>query len=193
MSKKGRIAEKKLEVIKENINVLSSHLENVREGLKDVIGKDVNEAEKVPIKKTPLSKDVRRIEFEKNRLTFYIEFTMVNSDNDELVEHEGRIIYGVNRTLCYKNCIMPSCFKWCQNLSRCDALEDKPLAQFSIDPYGRIQSKNNIEGEWWFTENVEDVKKIYDDNKKDLKEIHSLTLVHIWKDALSWVNENILP
>ncbi len=206
MSKKGRIAKKKLDGIGNNICCLTTKLKEVKEELGYIIESDKDpklekvektpeeiEAEKITNNKTLLLDKVVRIEFKEAILNFYIEFTIVSRDNDEFVEHEGRIIYGVNRTLCYKNCIIYNCHKDCERLDRCDGLKDKPLAQFSIDRYGRMQSKNNIEGEWWVGVNEKDLENGEPINKKDLYEMHYLTLVHIWKDALSWVNENILP
>lgn len=207
LSKKGRIAKRKLDEIGSNINSLLGLLKKVKKRLEDIIEadngsglitveeklKEVIEKGKDPKQKIRFSDKLGRIEFYRSNLNFYIEFTIVSHDNDDLVEHEGRIVYGVNRTLCYKNCIMYDSHYKCERLGRCDGLEDKPFAQFSIDRHGRIQSNNNIEGEWLFSVNNKGVEDDKTKNKKDLSEIHYLTLVHIWKDALSWVNEKILP
>ncbi len=123
----------------------------------------------------------KRIEFEFNWLKFYIDFTLVASERDGQNIIKGSIIYGTNRTLCF---IFPNnqnkC-KECQRTVRCDGLEDKPLISFEVTQHGMIQSGGKLEGEWW----IED--------KSDLLELHYRALDLIWKEALDWANEIILP
>ena len=132
-------------------------------------------------------KDVQnRIEFRFNHLKFYIDFTVVVSEGDDQANIKGSIVYGTSRTLCFSECIFPNrstddeC-KNCQRIKRCDALEDKPLICFSVTQHGMIQSSGELEGEWW----IED--------KSNLLELHYRALDLIWKQALDWSNENILP
>ena len=126
----------------------------------------------------------KRIEFECNFLKFYIDFTIVVSEGDSPTNIKGSIIYGTSRTLCFSECIFPkesnNCEK-CQRLLRCDRLEDKPLIHFSVTRHGMIQSSGELEGEWW----IED--------KSNLLELHYRVLDLIWKQALDWANEIILP
>ena len=131
----------------------------------------------------------RRIEFIWNGLRFYIDFTLLTPEVEDATDLRGSIVYGANRTLCFVECIFPEeggC-KGCQRITRCDGLEDKPLIQFSVDRLGIIKSTGEIDDEWR-------IKDIEDDTKnKRLGELHCRALDHIWKDALSWTNENILP
>jgi len=60
-------------------------------------------------------------------------------------------------------------------------LEDKPLIQFSVNRNGIIKSIDKLEDAMWTTE------------KKDLLNLHYRTLDFIWKDALDWANEIVLP
>ncbi len=127
-----------------------------------------------------------RIEFDFNSLKFYIDFTVVASERDGQSNIKGSIIYGTSRTLCFSDCIYPNskdpktCER-CQRISKCDGLEDKPLISFEINQHGMIQSSGKLEGEWWIKD------------KSDLLELHYRALDLIWKDALDWANEIILP
>lgn len=126
----------------------------------------------------------KRIEFGFNFLKFYIDFTVVVSEGDDLTNIKGSIVYGTSRTLCFSECIFPeklnNC-EQCQRIVRCDRLEDKPLIHFSVTQHGMIQSSGELEGEWW----IED-----DEN---LLELHYRALDLIWREALDWANEIVLP
>ena len=127
-----------------------------------------------------------RIEFDFNSLKFYIDFTVVASEHDEITDIKGSIVYGTSRTLCFLNCIFPNrgtdddC-KNCERIRRCDGLEDKPLISFEVSQHGMIQSSGKLEGEWWIKD------------KPDLDELHYRAIDLIWKEALDWANEIILP
>lgn len=148
-----------------------------------------------------------RIEFEKNGIRFYIEFTIIQSDigGNSL---KGSIIYGASRPECFSGCVNnKTSHKKKAFITRCDLLEDKPLIQFLIDEYGLITTERESEkNEWWINTDIEykkdlksekEIKENKDSNiendKKNLAELHFLTLNKIWKDALDWVNEKILP
>jgi len=73
----------------------------------------------------------------------------------------------------------------CEINSRCDMLEDKPLIDFTVKKSGMVKSDEGINGEWWIGDEVND------DNKID--ELHFRALDHIWKEALDWANEIVLP
>ena len=126
----------------------------------------------------------KRIEFELNYLKFYIDFTLVASERDGQSNVKGSIIYGISRTLCFSECIFPNKqndYKKCERFVRCDGLEDKPLISFEVTQHGMIQSSGKLEGEWWIKD------------KPDLDELHYRTLDLIWKEALDWANEIIVP
>ena len=140
-----------------------------------------------------------RIKFEFNCLKFYIDFTLVASERDGQSNIKGSIIYGTNRTLCFifpnnqNNC------EECQRTVRCDRLEDKPLISFEINQHGMIQSSGKLKGEWWIKGNDSGSPTMEPQltgeikDKPDLDELHYRTLDLIWKEALDWANEIILP
>jgi hypothetical protein len=135
-------------------------------------------------KRTMVTNVQKRIEFNFNHMKFYIDFTVVASERDDQSNIKGGIIYGASRTLCFSECIFPNnqnnC-KECQRTVRCDSLEDKPLISFEVTQHGMITSSGKLEGEWWIKD------------KPDLDELHYRALDLIWKDALDWTNEIILP
>ena len=132
-----------------------------------------------------------RIEFEYIGLDFYIDFTLLSFNGNDLTDIRGSIIYGVNRTLCFVDCIFletneETNDKSCDRIARCDKFEDKPLFQLSVNRHGLIKSSGELEDEWW-------VKDDKSKNKESLAELHYRTLCEIWNEALDWTNETILP
>ncbi len=128
----------------------------------------------------------KRTKFKFNCLKFYIDFTLVASDRDSQSNIKGSIIYGTSRTLCFSDCIYPNSNKQnncerCERISRCDGLEDKPLISFEVTQHGMITSSGKLKGEWWIKD------------KPDLDELHYRALDLIWKEALDWANEIIVP
>lgn len=147
--------------------ILKSHLESSQKKQRSMV-------ENIP----------KRIEFKFNGLKFYIDFTVVASERDDLIDMKGSIIYGASRTLCFTDCIYGNNKKkdkLCERIARCDGLEDKPLISFEVTQHGMLQSSGKLEGEWW----IED--------RSDLLELHYRVIDLIWKDALDWANEIILP
>jgi hypothetical protein len=59
--------------------------------------------------------------------------------------------------------------------------------KFLIYRHGAIRS-DQFEDEWWLQQEKEEKE-----NKKVLAEIHYRAVEHIWKDALDWTNEDLLP
>jgi len=131
-----------------------------------------------------------RFEFKCIGLNFYIDFTLL-SHGDDLTDIRGSIIYGVNRPLCFVDCIFPETNeetndKSCDRIARCDQFEDKALVQFSVDRHGLIKSNGGLKDEWW-------VKDRGPKSKKGLEDLHYRNLCEIWNEALDWTNETILP
>ena len=126
----------------------------------------------------------KRIEFGFNHLRFYIDFSVVVSEGDDQANIKGSIVYGTSRTLCFLKSNLPkrpeNCEK-CERVGRCDGLEDKPIIHFSVTQHGMIQSSAELEGEWWIGD------------KSNLLELHYRTLDLIWREALDWANEIVLP
>ena len=137
----------------------------------------------------------RRIEVMCSGLRFYIDFTLLASEGDDTSDIKGSIVYGVSRTLCFQTCIFPkdadTC-KRCERIKRCDGLEDKPMIQFTVNRHGIAKSRGELDDEWRIADPKQDKEKIKEITKS-LLDLHYRALDHIWKDALSWTNENILP
>jgi len=139
-----------------------------------------------------------RIEFTCNRLKFYIDFTLLTSEGDDPADIKGSIIYSTSRTLCFRDCIFPKdtkdteeC-KRCERITRCDGLEDKPIIQFTVNRHGIVKSRGELDDEWRIADPKQDKEKLKEITKS-LLDLHYRALDHIWKDALDWTNENILP
>ncbi len=187
-SDKKEKAKNKLEALKDQANEIIKKLKMI----KDLFIKMESPGEKEKSKKrrTMVEKVQNRIEFKFNGLNFYIDFTLV-SHGDDLHDIKGSIIYGVNRTLCFADCIHKETIKKIKNkicdiIARCDQFEDKPLVQFSVDRHGLIKSNGGLKDEWW-------VKNLGLESKKGLEDLHYRTLCEIWNEALDWTNETILP
>jgi len=137
----------------------------------------------------------RRIEVICNGLRFYIDFTLLTSESDDPADIRGSIIYGTSRTLCFRDCIFPKdtekC-KRCERITRCDGLEDKPIIQFTVNRHGIVTSRGELDDEWRIEDPKQDKEKLKEITKS-LLDLHYRALDHIWKDALDWTNENILP
>lgn len=159
---------------------LAAEYDNSKQDIADILSLAVPDEQK---KRSMIANAPKRIQFVFNCLTFYIDFTLVASEHDDLPDIKGSVIYGISRTLCFTECIFENNRKkdkLCGRISRCDALEDKPLISFEVTQHGMIQSSGKLEGEWW----IEDIQ--------DLDELHYRTLDLIWKEALGWANEIIV-
>jgi hypothetical protein len=175
---KGKKAKNKLDEVGEAIKKIKAQLDKARATLEKTAN-PVSKDEKK--KRSMVAIAPERIEVDFNSMKFYIDFTVVASERDGQSNIKGSIIYGTSRTLCFifpnneNNC------KECQRTVRCDGLEDKPLISFEVSQHGMIQSSGKLEGEWW----IKDIP--------DLVELHYRALDLIWKEALDWANEIILP
>ena len=194
---KGKKAFNRLKDINSEINSIKGHLENANNTLAIIIKGD-GETDLNSNKKRSMVKSIpKRIEFEFNNLSFYIDFTVIGSTGDDPTDLKGNIIYGAHRTLCFTECIFPvssnkdndndknnsanienkKC-KNCEIITRCDRLEDKPLLKFTVDRNGLIKSGEKMDDEWWIEE-------------EDLSDLHLRALDFIWGKALEWTNENL--
>jgi hypothetical protein len=193
---KGKKAVNRLNSIKDSINSFEIHLNSANTIFTNIIegAGGFEKIEGLGFKKETISNknkspilNISRIEFTYNNLDFYIDFTIVPINTDDSAELRGGIVYGANRTLCFKDCILKEdntnssydCF--CERISRCDALEDKPLLQFTVNRDGLIKSIGDLDDEWWIKE------------KEDLLDLHLRALDFIWRKALEWTNEKLLP
>jgi hypothetical protein len=193
---KGEKARIRLNALENEISLARNMLKDIHDELLKIIKEKEGDIKNIKPQSTflgnlklrsMLNDMSNRIEFEFNGLKFYIDFTLVPLERDDLIEINGSIIYGTNRTLCFSECIYPDktnkkkCEN-CERILRCDRLEDKPLIHFLVNRNGIIKCKDKLEDEMWTTE-----------NNKDLLDLHYRTLDLIWKDALDWTNEELLP
>ena len=193
---KGEKAYDRLKAIQEEANNIKSIIQRIAATLHELVDKTEMKSEPTSKQQCNRPQKVRgmiswlpeRIDFTCNDLKFYIDFGLVGLDPEDTADVKGSIVYGTNRTLCFRECIFPEggeC-KICQRVSRCDGLEDKPLIQFTVDRHGIIKSSTELDDEWR-------IKDSTASSKKKVSELHFRALDHIWKDALNWTNENILP
>lgn len=207
LSGKGKKASDRLDAISAQTEGIARRLQSAPTALASIIQERGTEQETkqnnaVPKKRSAVEGAPDRIEFMEYGLLFYIDFTFAASESEGLVNVEGCIVYGVSRPLCFAECIFPKKEAECKNcdrVSRCDRLEDKPLVQFSINVHGIIRSSGKLDDQWRIHDTSKEDRttaaksnKIME-NEKTLRDLHYRALDHIWKDALDWTNENILP
>jgi hypothetical protein len=190
LSGKGKTAFKRLKAMNGALDEMNKILEVVSENLEGIIDNKKNILAEFKADSEVLSKSKKRcmiegvpkrIEFRFEGVKFYIDFSIIASEHDDLIDIYGSIIYGTIRTMCFSDCLAPNNKNQCQRTTRCDNIEDKPLIQLSVNRQGIIYSSGELEGKWW----------IKDD--EDLLELHYLALDLIWKEALEWANEMLLP
>lgn len=201
---KGKKAFNRLKDINSEINSIKGQLENANNTLAIIIKGD-GETDLNSNKKRSMVKSIpKRIEFEFNNLSFYIDFTVIGSTGDDPTDLKGNIIYGAHRTLCFTECIFPLSNKNsnngndnnnttdnektecenCEKITRCDRLEDKPLLRFTVNRNGLIKESGEIDDEWWI---------IKEKRNEDLFDLHIRAVDYIWWKALEWTNEKLLP
>ena len=201
---KGKKAFYRLSAVNSDVKEIKVILNNARANITEMLGRESKrsdpviefEPESTQQKKPPgklrgmISSLPDRVEFTCNSLKFYIDFTLLATESDNSNSIKGSIIYGISRTLCFSDCIFPKdtekC-KRCERITRCDGLEDKPMIQFTVDRHGIVRSKGELDEEWRIV-NEQD-----EEGKKKLSEFLNCTLDYIWKDALDWTNERMLP
>jgi len=200
---KGKKALHRLNAIKDEVSKIRGIIDNIASYLTEIfeeIGAEFEPQRKEKDKPQKLRGMIsglpNRIEFPWNSLKFYIDFTLLAPEGDDPADIKGSIIYGTSRTLCFRECIFPKeseeC-KRCERIARCDGLEDKPIIQFTVDRHGIVKSRGELDDEWRIEDPKEGKEEEENENKKNLLDLHYRTLDHIWKDALDWTNENILP
>lgn len=138
-----------------------------------------------------IDKIFNRIEFERNHLYFYIDFTISQTGSDDITDIIGNIVYGVNRPMCFNNSIYSKTnnqkCRTCDSINECDYREDKPLMKFNINKEGIISSNDQLEDNWHLLKNDKE------EQRKNIANMHFRAIEYIWIDALYWVNEKLLP
>jgi len=201
---KGKKALYRLTAVNLDVKEIKGILSTTRANITEMLGQESKrsdpviefEPESTQQKKPPgklrgmISSLPNRVEFTCNSLKFYIDFTLLATESDNSNSIKGSIIYGISRTLCFSDCIFPKdtekCER-CERITRCDGLEDKPMIQFTVERHGIVRSKGELDEEWRIV-NEQD-----EESKKKLSEFLYCTLDYIWKDALDWTNERMLP
>ncbi|RJQ57337.1 MAG: hypothetical protein C4530_12780 [Desulfobacteraceae bacterium] len=161
---------KQLTAVKERLETARKNLSKIASQYQQVMEKPDPNSESIELR-TPVS-NLERIELKINEVLLYIEFCIVSED-DNIV---GAIVYGALRVPRY-----PKSFWEYKNIK-----EKRPLFNLSVDEYGKISAKGKLDDEWWFERGEEE-------DEKSLKEMHNRVLDLVWRDALNWMNEALLP
>lgn len=127
-----------------------------------------------------------RLRFTSCNIEFHIDFTVVPSGHGDEIISKGSIVYGTRRER----------YGAGQNVP-----EDRAFVEFFVNKHGMIQSNGGIEGEWWIGKEYKEEGDIKDEKEKETRdkqldqvaELHFRALNHIWKDAVTWTNETLLP
>jgi len=221
LSRKGKKAYHRLESLNSELAEMKSTLDDVQKIICTIATKD-EKCKSIGRTRSIVLKEIPRVVLSFIGLEFYIDFTISVSERDGSLELNGNIIYGTMRTQCYANCPyseIPDTEKKekketekekecmnCERVSRCDHLDDKPILKFSLNRHGMIKS-TELRDEWWIKENKEESDEMIllpakkakkDPPNKDtleevLKDMHYRALDFIWKEALDWNNEIIMP
>lgn len=126
--------------------------------------------------------DLVRIDLPKHGIDLYIDFCLMSDDDDI----EGAIVYGALRKPQFPDAFWP-------NADEKDKWEARPLACFAVSDLGEVTIKGKLDDEWWLSDTA-DKKSVSDKQReKIVKELHYRALDLIWRDALNWVNEPLLP
>lgn len=197
MKAKGKAAYQDLIQLHATARHMLELLENARTQLNKVIS---NSEANCGSPDTPLSRVTKmklpmklpeRLWFSWGCLPFYIDFRL--SATEHTAEEPiviGSIVYG---TLTEK-------YGEEKNI-----LEEKPLLAFMVNKNGLIEANREPKGQWWIGEPHEKEKGATKKQKEEIvndaedkqlaefAEMHFRALKHIWKDALKWANENLLP
>lgn len=203
MKPKGKDAKSHLEKIAKGTDNIVGLLQNARKLLKKIVDDHSKEIggeildENEPKTRSMILAVPHRLEFVSCKLRFYVDFTLIGSQDNESGAVKGSIVYGTSRTKCFRcdnteSYSLGTKCKECQLIDRCDKLEDRPLYEFLVTKQGMIESGRSVEGQGWIAE----VYTEKEDKAKQLAEIanlHFQALRHIWKEALKWTNENLLP
>ena len=211
---KGKKAVRALNAIDKDVTEIEKKLKTVQESISEIVnakeipmndGESEKQAEgtsKDKLSVNTVGGDVGkrlsvldtppRVEFTLNRLRFYIDFLIIAYNENGKSEIYGALVYGTQRRLCLEKCSEKSSRKERTDghqpvINRCDGLEDKPMFELIVNHEGRISAKQGFDNEWWVDEDLGS------ETKKDLAEMHYLTMAIIWHDALNWVNEKLLP
>lgn len=199
MKPEGKAAYQDLMDMKDDTKQIIDLLENVENRLEEVINKESkriavtkdNEPKEIAKRKGRMSRVLgtpERLVFPCCDHEFYIDFTVSTSEHEGKVIPMGSIIYGTSRERYGEE----------KNIQ-----ENKPLLEFSVNKNGLVESNRGVTGKWWIgerhkakDETTEEKKNESKDRAKQLDELcemHFRAMRHIWKDALKWTNENLLP
>lgn len=213
LSGKGKKAYHRLESLNSELAEMKSTLDVVQKIICTIATK-YEKCNSIGRTRSIVLKEIPRVVLSFIGLEFYIDFTISVSERDGSLELNGNIIYGTMRTQCYTNCTDPEipdkdkkkkeeeCMN-CERISRCDGLDDNPILKFSLNRHGMIKS-TELRDEWWIKETKKEGEEMVllptkknppnkDTLEEVLKDMHYRALDFIWKEALDWNNEIIMP
>ncbi|MBT3293720.1 MAG: hypothetical protein HN919_03115 [Verrucomicrobia bacterium] len=169
MSKTGKCkkADQSLKALDAQVAAVTEHLICVYDVLAGICKK------KPKAKSHTRVQELKQLPVKQGGLDFYIQFALVADD----AEIEGAIVYGASREPCYPNSLWPNPDK---------KQQERPLACFFLDSLGKVSIKGKLQDEWWLTGTEADTQAA-------VEEMHYRVLDMIWRDALNWTNEPLLP
>jgi len=183
MKSKGKDAYEYLRDIAGETSEIVNLLKNARELFIEVIEKESKDIGgeidncKAQIIGSKIKEIPPRLRFASCNIKFYIDFTVVPSGHGDEIIPRGSIVYGTRRERYGES----------QNIP-----EDKAFIEFFVNKHGMIESNGGIEGEWWIGKECKE-KETRDKQLDQVAELHFRALNHIWKDAVTWTNETLLP
>ena len=190
MKSRGKDAYQDLVDIKTEMQAITKLLENTRKLLVEVIDRESRDIDgkvldgKAQIIGSKIIGIPQRLRFNSSNIEFYIDFTVSPLGRDDEILSKGSVVYGTRRERYGAGKNIP---------------EDKPLIDFLVNIHGMIETNVGIEGEWWIGKDYKEECKT--DNEKETREkqldqvaeLHFRAINHIWKDAVTWTNETLLP
>ena len=192
MKSRGKDAYQDLVDIKTEMQAITKLLENTRKLLVEVIDRESRDIDgkvldgKAQIIGSKIIGIPQRLRFNSSNIEFYIDFTVSPLGRDDEILSKGSVVYGTRRERYGAGKNIP---------------EDKPLIEFLINKHGMIESNGGIECEWWIGGDYREESKTKNKEEKETRkkqldqvsELHFRALNHIWKEALEWANEIMMP
>ncbi len=141
------------------------------------------------------TKELKRIEFIETGLKFYIDFSIKLLEEDNPKSIVGCITYGLFRESKYRGGFIMTKVE-SDGEFKLDR-EENPLLNFTVNGHGLIIESDKLDDEWILIIKKNGNKRIQTSkdkiNNSAISELHTRAIARIWKEALDWTNENLLP